>query len=210
MRPRLRGRAFTVRFADDALLCFAEEADARRVLDVLPKRFANYGLTLHPTKTRLVHFAPPHRRGAVSTFTFLGFTHYWGRSRRGYRVIQRKTAKERFRRALLRIKLWCRRFRHLPVCEQRTHLERKLRGHYAYYGNHRQYPVAATLLLRVERLWLKWLRRRSQRGRFNWEHASRLLARYPLPPARIVHSYLKRVAKPLSEEPDAQIAHVRI
>ncbi len=213
VKPRLRGRAFTVRFADDALLCFAEEADARRVLAVLPKRFANYGLTLHPTKTRLVHFVPPNRIGTDSvpvTFTFLGFTHYWGRSRRGYWVIQRKTAKDRLRRALLRIKLWCRRFRHLPVREQRAHLERKLRGHYAYYGITGNIRSLQCFCFRVERLWLKWLRRRSQRGRFNWDYASRLLARHPLPPARIVHSYLRHAANPLSEEPDAQIAHVRI
>jgi hypothetical protein len=160
-----------------------------------------------------VHFAPPNRIGTDSvpvTFTFLGFTHYWGRSRRGYWVIQRKTAKDRLRRALLRIKLWCRRFRHLPVREQRAHLERKLRGHYAYYGITGNIRSLQCFCFRVERLWLKWLRRRSQRGRFNWDYASRLLARYPLPPARIVHSYLRHAANPLSEEPDAQIAHVRI
>jgi len=80
-----------------------------------------------------------------------------GRSRRGYWVIQRKTAKDRFRRALLRIKLWCRRFCHLPVCEQRAHLERKLRGHYAYYGITGNIRLLQRFCYRVERLWLKWL-----------------------------------------------------
>jgi group II intron reverse transcriptase/maturase len=211
--PRLRGRAFNVRFADDAVLCFANEVDARRVLAVLPKRFAKYGLTLHPTKTRLVHFVHPRRRRARSehaTFDFLGFTHYWGRSRRGNWVIQRKTAKDRFRRALGHFKLWCRRFRHLPVSEQHAHLGRKLRGHFAYYGITGNIRALQRFRLEVERVWIKWLRRRSQRAHFNWDYAYRLLARYSLPPARIVHSYLRRAAKPLSEEPDALVAHVRI
>ncbi|MBB3190969.1 hypothetical protein FHR94_002213 [Halomonas cerina] len=92
VKPRLRGRAFEVRFADDAVLAFSSEADARKVLEVLPKRFARFGLTLHPTKTRLVRFRP-HRDQRVETFDFLGFTHYWGKSRRGLLVIKRKTAK---------------------------------------------------------------------------------------------------------------------
>ena len=89
-----------VRFADDALLAFAREDDARRVLDVLPKRFERFGLTLHPEKTRLVDFRSPARTGGTSgsqrerRFDLLGFTHYWGRSRKGRWVVQRKTAKD--------------------------------------------------------------------------------------------------------------------
>jgi group II intron reverse transcriptase/maturase len=213
VKPRLRGRAFNIRFADDAVLCFANEADARRVLAVLPKRFAKFGLTLHPTKTRLVRFTRPSRRlvsPQPATFDFLGFTHYWGRSRQGNWVIQRTTAKDRFRRALFSYKLWCRRYRHLPVREQHAHLGKKLRGHYAYYGITGNIRSLQRIRLMVERIWLKWLRRRSQRGRFNWDHASCLLARYPLPAARIVHSYLRHAAKPSSGEPDALVAHVRI
>ncbi|MCE9683514.1 group II intron reverse transcriptase/maturase [Halomonas alkalisoli] len=104
VKPRLRGRAFEVRFADDAILAFSNEADARKVLEVLPKRFARFGLTLHPSKTRLVRFCP-HQEQSAQTFDFLGFTHYWGKSWRGYRVIKRKTAKDRLRRGLKRIAL---------------------------------------------------------------------------------------------------------
>jgi RNA-directed DNA polymerase len=115
VKPRLRGRAVLVRFADDALLAFAREDDARRVLEVLPKRF---GVTLHPETTRLVDFRSPARTGGTSgsqrarSFDLLGFTHYWGRSRTGRWVVQRKTAKARFSRALGQIGDWCRRNRH--------------------------------------------------------------------------------------------------
>ena len=109
VKPRLRGRAFLVRYADDVVMVFASETDARRVLDVLPKRFGKYGLTLHPEKTRLVEFRPHGREDsqpshqAKRSFDFLGFTHYWARSRRGTWVVKRKTAGSRFSRALKRV-----------------------------------------------------------------------------------------------------------
>jgi hypothetical protein len=136
VKPRLKGRAFLVRYADDFVLGFACEEDARRVLDVLPKRFGKYGLTLHPDKTRLVPFVRPGRRPPAAgrqgasppgSFGFLGFTHHWGRSKQGSWVVRRKTAGSRFRRALKRIADWCRLNRHLPIREQYEALGRKLR-----------------------------------------------------------------------------------
>jgi RNA-directed DNA polymerase len=124
VRPRLAGRAALIRFADDAVLLFASEADARRVMAVLPKRFGNYGLTLHPEKTRLVPFRRPSSSGGgkrgdrPGTFDLLGFTHYWGRSLRGFMVIKRQTARSRLQRALKKVALWCRAHRHEPVDEQ--------------------------------------------------------------------------------------------
>ena len=137
VRPRLKGSSFLVRFADDAVLGFASEEDARRVLEVLPKRFARYGLTLHPTKTRLVAFSgrtarpqPDDRdEDPPGTFTFLGFTHYWGRSRHGAAVVKRKTAASRLSRGLRAIRQWCAQHRHEPVGEQHRQLTRKLQGH---------------------------------------------------------------------------------
>lgn len=102
VKPRLRGRAFLVRFADDATLAFEREDDARRVLEVLPKRFARFGLTLHPEKTRVVDFRRPPkaekepRSQRERSFELLGFSHSWGRSRKGRWVVQRKTARTRF------------------------------------------------------------------------------------------------------------------
>ncbi|UCC28881.1 MAG: hypothetical protein JSU86_11840 [Phycisphaerales bacterium] len=95
VKPRLAGRIYLVRYADDLVIGFSEESDAQNVMDVLPKRFGKYGLTLHPKKTRLVAFTRPHERdgssGKPGTFDLLGFTHYWARSRRTSWVIKRKT-----------------------------------------------------------------------------------------------------------------------
>jgi RNA-directed DNA polymerase len=194
VKPRLRGRAMMVRFADDALLAFEREEDARRVLEVLPKRFARFGLTLHPEKTRLVDFRRPSRTGEASgsqrgrSFDLLGFTHYWGRSRKGRWVVQRKTARTRFSRAVRRIGDWCRQHRHLPVAVQQQTLSRKLRGHDAYYGITGNGRALARLRHEVRRQWRKWLNRRSHAARLSWAAFARLVTRYPLPPVRVVHS----------------------
>ncbi|WP_373191362.1 group II intron reverse transcriptase/maturase [Halomonas sp.] len=189
VKPRLRGRAFEVRFADDAILAFSNEADARKVLEVLPKRFTRYGLTLHPTKTRLVRFRP-HREQRAETFDFLGFTYYWGKSRRGRWIIKQKTAKDRYKRGLKRISLWCRANRHRPLREQHRQLCRKVTGHYAYYGiTNNIEALQQRFVNMVRRIWIKWLRRRSQKGWFSWEKAAQLLSILPLPRARIIHRF---------------------
>ena len=201
VKPRIRGRAFAIRFADDAALVFEREEDARRVLAVLGKRFAKYGLRLHPQKTRLVDFRSPPRAEHSGTqrarsFALLGFTHFWGRSRKGRWVVQRKTAKDRFTRALRDIGQWCRAHRHWPVAAQQAALRRKLQGHYAYYGITGNGRALARFLYEVRRLWRKWLHRRSWRGRMTWEKFVRLTARYPLPQPRVVHSIYRRAATP--------------
>ena len=201
VKPRLRGRAFEVRFADDAALVFEREEDARRVLAVLSKRFAKYGLRLHPEKTRLVDFRSPPRRGQDGSqrersFALLGFTHFWGRSRKGRWVVQRKTAKDRFTRALRDIGQWCRAHRHWPVAAQQAALYRKLTGHYAYYGITGNGRALDRFLYEVRRLWRKWLHRRSWRGRMTWDQFVRLTERYPLPATRVVHSIYRRTATP--------------
>ena len=201
VKPRLRGRAFEIRFADDAALVFEREEDARRVLAVLSKRFAKYGLRLHPEKTRLVDFrSPPRREQGGSqrerSFALLGFTHFWGRSRKGRWIVQRKTAKDRFTRALRDIGHWCRAHRHWPVAAQQAALHRKLKGHYAYYGITGNVRALDRFLYEVRRLWRKWLHRRSWRGRMTWEKFVRLTTRYPLPQPRVVHSVYRRAATP--------------
>jgi len=127
VQPRLKGESFLIRYADDFVMGFQHEADARRVLAVLPKRFERYGLTIHPEKTRLVRFErPPHDSGredsggedSPGTFDFLGFTHSWGRSRSGTWVVKRKTAKGRFQRGVKGVSDWLRRNRHRPIAEQ--------------------------------------------------------------------------------------------
>ncbi|MBC3366553.1 group II intron reverse transcriptase/maturase [Pseudomonas sp. SWRI154] len=184
VKPRLVGSSSMLRYADDAVLVFANERDARRVMEVLPKRFRRFGLELHPDKTRLVGFKPAIP-GRGRSFDLLGFTHYWGRSKSGCWTIYRKTAKDRFRRTLRQISRWCRVNRHQFVRDQHVQLVRKLRGHFAYFGIRGNYRSMGALRFRVERIWIKWLSRRSQRGRLNWEKAAQLLKLLPLPAPRI-------------------------
>jgi group II intron reverse transcriptase/maturase len=203
VKPRLRGSAFLVRYADDFVMGFVCEEDARRVLEVLPKRFGKYGLTLHPDKTRLVPFQRPGQRSdsgsakpPAGSFDLLGFTHHWGRSRRGAWVVQRKTAASRFSRVLKKITQWCRLNRHRPVAEQHQLLSQKLRGHDAYYGITGNSRMLQRLRLVVNRIWSKWLSRRRRGGRLCWDHFNRLLQRFPLPPPRVVHSVYRSAANP--------------
>jgi hypothetical protein len=200
VKPRLVGRAFLIRYMDDIVFVFSAEKDARRVIAVLSKRLGKYGLRLHPKKTRLLRFRPPGERlgrdQLNGSFDFLGFTHYWGCSLKGYWVIKRRTAKDRFRRALKKVSQWCRENRHRPLAQQRRVLAWKLRGHYQYYGITGNGDAVPRFFMAVLHLWRKWLSRRSQRARLNWAKFNRLLQRYPLPTPVLVHSKLRQVANP--------------
>jgi len=197
VQGRLQGRAHLIRYADDALMVFASERDAKRVLAVLPKRFAKFGLSLHPEKTKLVEFRRPNRRppsgdegqGRPGTFDLLGFTHYWGKSRQGRWVVKRRTARDRFSRALKRVSEWCRIHRHLPIREQRETLNQKLRGHFGYYGITGNFEALHRFLEGVKRAWRKWLDRRSQKAHMTWDRMTMLLQRYPLLRPRILRPY---------------------
>ena len=192
VKPRLKGRAFMVRFADDAVLVFERQEDAGRVMTVLPKRFARYGLKLHPDKTRLLCFRRPSTKAADTergaTFNFLGFTHFWAKSRKGYWVIKRKTAKDRFARSLKRLSSWMREVRHQPIAEQHNTLCSKVRGHFQYYGITGNSEALSRYLYCTHRLWHKWLSRRSHASKRHWEWFDGLLKRFPLPRPAIVHS----------------------
>jgi RNA-directed DNA polymerase len=196
VKPRLRGASFLVRFADDFVMGFANEEDARRVFEVLPKRFEKHGLTLHPDKTRLFRFQRPSGSDDdPGTFNFLGFTHYWGTGRKGQPVLKRKTMSARLSRSLRRIGEFCRVHRHDRMAEQHAALVKKVRGHYAYYGITGNAPSLTKFLHGVERIWQRWLSRRSQRAKIRWSRFQQLLRVFPLPPPRVVHS-IYRVAKP--------------
>jgi group II intron reverse transcriptase/maturase len=190
VRPRLAGKAVLIRFADDLVIMFAEERDAHRVREVLPKRFGRYGLEIHEDKTQLVDFHRPKGGCRKSeTFVFLGFTHYWGKSRRGKWVVKRKTAKEKFKQAVRRVYVWCKIHRHDPVRVQWEALSRKLLGHYAFYGITFNGMGIRRYHEQVKRAWQKWLNRRSRSRHMPWERFNRLLERYPLPSPRIVHQF---------------------
>lgn len=193
--PRLRGRSSMVRFADDAVCVFESREDAQRVREVMEKRLAKYGLTLHPTKTHLVDFcgiaARPRLPGEPTehTFDFLGFTHLWKRSRRGVWVVIRKTARKRLARALQRVSQYCRRHRHDLLRDQHQYLCRLLRGHYAYYGILGNARGIATFAYQVRRIWHKWLKRRDGLRRLTWEKFTGMLRRLVLPAPRLVHTF---------------------
>ena len=193
VQPRLKGRSFLIRFADDFIIGFELEEDARRVMDVLPKRFNRFELTIHPEKTVLVEFRPPPLRktlgGGKGTFDFLGFTHFWAKSRRGYWVIKRKTIGKRLRRFMKGIWQWCRENRHEDIQEQYQTLCSKLRGYYQYYGIRGNFKMLEVVFKHTMFAWRYWLSRRSQRSQISWEKFMRTLReKLPLPKPRIVHS----------------------
>ena len=203
VKPRLRGKAFLIRYADDFVVGLRDRRDADRVMDVIPKRFGKYGLTVHPTKTKLVPFCPPSSRtkgdndARPGTFDLLGFTHYWGVSLKGYWVVKLKTAKDRFTRAVRSIDKWCHDNRHLSLAEQQHKLNQKLRGHYAYYGVTGNSGSINRFRQEVENRWRKWLNRRNNIRSMHWQKFCALLRRYPLAPARAVRSkLLPHAAKP--------------
>jgi RNA-directed DNA polymerase len=180
---RLGGRAVLIRYCDDALIIFERKRDAPRVFEVLPRRLAKYGLTLHPEKTRLVDFRRPDAKENSSsetsdstrpgTFDLLAFTHYWVKSRKGNWVVKQKTAGDRFRRALRRVADWCQHYRHTAVREQWDALKQKLLGHYRYFGITGNYRMLNRFLYRVTRAWRYWLSRRSQRASISWDEMVR-------------------------------------
>lgn len=198
VRPRLEGAASLIRYADDFVLVFARERDARRVLDVLPKRFGKYGLTLHPAKTRLIEFRKPPRgvkppRGdRPGTFDLLGFTHHWGMLRRGTWTVMRRTSRTRLTRAIRAIAVWCRQSRHLPIDEQSAKLGRKMRGHFNYYGIQGNSRALAGFSHAVRRVWRKWLSRRNNKG-VTWDRFADVCVRFPLPAPRIAHWTTQRI-----------------
>jgi RNA-directed DNA polymerase len=193
--PRMKGRVFLVRFADDFILGFESKEDAEKVYRVLFKRFDKYGLSLHPEKTRLVSFGHPeatkddrgHRPGP-ETFDFLGLTHYWGKSRTGRWVVRRKTMSKRFTRGLKAISRWCRKNLHEPLREQVEQLGRKLKGHFGYYGITGNFESLQRFRWEVIKTWRRWLARRGDPKGMPWERLNRLLGFFDLPEARVVHS----------------------
>ena len=194
VRPRMRGKATLVRFADDFVMTFETYHDAKRVMDVLGKRLGRFGLTLHPDKTRFIDFRPqPAGRTPPDCkdppFDFLGFTHSWGKSRKGKDVVRRTTAKSRFARSLAAVKDWCQTNRHRPIPEQRAKLSAVLNGHFAYYGITGNIRRLRQYRFQVERIWHKWLERRTRGKLFPWDRFRALLDRQPLPLPRITHRY---------------------
>ena len=193
IQPRLKGGCFINRYADDFIIGFELEEDARRVMSVLPKRFTRFGLTIHPKKTKLVDFKKPSYRKSdtkgAGTFDYLGFTHYWSKSRQGYWIVKRKTSAKKLRMKLTAIWKWCKQNRHISIKEQHQTLNQKLRGHYQYYGIRGNYKSLEVYYETVRKTWKRWLSRRSRDGHITWQKYEKFLEHYPLVKPRLMHAF---------------------
>jgi len=187
--PRMKGKCFIIRWADDFIIGFENELDARRIMEVLPKRFAKYELNLHPNKTVLMPFSKPPAKVSKDTrngnFDFLGFTFYWSKSLKGYWVIKKKTAGKRLSRFMKMLWQWCKAYRHEPIEEQYAVLCSKLLGFYQYYGVRSNYKALEVVYEYAEKAWRRWLSRRSHKGTVWYEE---LRKNFPFPKPRIVHN----------------------
>lgn len=192
--PCLKKRASLVRFCDDFVMVFEDEIDCRRVQNVLAARMGRYALTLNEEKTCLIDFSPncPQRiiKGQPTTFNFLGFSHVWGQSKKGYPVVRQYTAKDRYAKAVKGLNEWCRTNRHRPIAEQHEKLNLKMKGHYAYYGITGNSKRLLWYWHEAGRVWPKWLSRRDRKRNIPWEDFNKVLQRHPLPQPRIVHKYI--------------------
>ena len=196
VQPRLHGPSTLVRYCDDFVMLFANRSDAERVQAVLGKRLGRFGLQLHPDKTRLVDFRPRRSPGREdepelpTSFSFLGFVHVWGTSRKGNAVVRQVTAKDRLARSLEAFNEQCRLMRHWPLPTQHDRLCQMLKGHYGYFGISGNSRRLEHVHYHVRRIWRSWLSRRSWKSFLSWEKYERLLRRFPLPTPRIVHRYV--------------------
>lgn len=190
VRGALKGTAKMIRFADDMVAVFERLGEAQRFMRVLKKRFEKFGLTLHPEKTKLVDYIHPWKsRRKPETFDFLGFTHYWGKTKKGGYAIKKKTSSKKMRAGLKKMHEWCKRNRHKPMAWQHKKLCEKLQGHYAYYGITTNSDSIGIFRHKSLRIWRYWLNRRSRkRDGMDWKRFSAILkGTYPVPYAHVVH-----------------------
>jgi group II intron reverse transcriptase/maturase len=192
VRPRMGGDCFLVRYADDFVMGFSLKGDAERVYRVLPKRFERFGLSIHPDKSRLVQFSRPYwKQGkGPGSFAFLGFLHYWAKTRSGGWTIKRKTQSKRLSRFLSAIGDWCKEHLHQPLADQHRMLSAKLRGHYEYYGVRGNYKMLEVAYEHTRVMWKRWLGRRSSKNLMSWERFTEQVERtLALPLPRIIHVF---------------------
>lgn len=188
VKKRLKSNSQLVRFCDDFCIYFRDKSDAERVFEVLGKRFAKFGLTIHPDKTRIIHFLRPHQsktkadKKRTQTFDFLGFTFYWGLSLNGYWVIKQKTSRKKFNKSIHSFTEWCRKNRHRKLRWQLDRVVSKLRGHKNYFGVIGNSKMVGTFQYLALKIWRKWLSRRSNKGYVTLEKMSLIIKN---------HSYFK-------------------
>ena len=187
--PCLHGKAEVIRYCDDFVIGFQLQEDAERVMVVLGKRLAKYGLSLQPEKTRLIPFERPPRAQVKGkgpgSFDFLGFRWFWRRARTGTWVLASKTRPVRLAKSIRALSMWCKQFRHKPIPEQHAAIRSRVQGHLNYFGVSGNGRSVARFVTEARKVWYKWLSRRGQRRPITWARYLRLLEMYPLPKPRI-------------------------
>jgi len=210
VKQHVRGFCELVRYADDYLIMVQYQNDADKIKRALENRFNRFELTLHPDKTRVFSFGrfeksnSQNRNKKANTFDFLGFTHFCGKTRRGYFKVGRKTAMKKFRAKIKELNRWLKSIRNLiPTKEWWQILKAKLRGHFQYYGVSGNYPTINKFYRLAIKLVHKWLNRRSQKKRMSWSKLYNYLNLYPLPKPTIKHNFytLSRKVVRYIEEP---------
>jgi group II intron reverse transcriptase/maturase len=190
IQPRLKGKSFMVRFADDFVIGFSNMEDAKKVMEVLPKRFGRYNLKLHPEKTKLLDMESEPVRGNRS-FDFLGFTHYMGKSLKGFPILKRKTSKKKFTKSMTKITDWIKKNRHMKLSKMIDAINVRLRGHYNYYGITFNSRAISRYFREVSKVLLKWINRRGGKKAWNWERYKLLISQWKiLLKPRIYHSFV--------------------
>lgn len=187
IQPKLLGRNVIVRFADDSVIGCEYRSDAEKVLKALIKRFEEFGLEINQEKTKLIPFCNPGKNNLEpGTFNFLGFTHYWGKTRKGGWTIKRLTSGKRLRKTMKEIREWCRQYRHTPIRQQWVILRSKLIGHYKYFAVICNYERMELLYKHTKKAWKHWLESRTRGGEMSWEtFEKKILNVYPLPKPKI-------------------------
>lgn len=190
VKPHCRGKVELFRYCDDAVICCQYDSDGPRIIKALSQRLAKYKLKLNEEKTHSVYFKKPETsREKRGTFDFLGFTFYWGRSRKGKPLPKLKSSGKRLSAKLKKVSEWARRNRHrYKLMGIWSRFCVKLRGHIQYYGVSFNIKNVNAFLHRATRILFKWLNRRSQRKSFTWEKFSRFRELFPLPTAKVCHA----------------------
>lgn len=187
VRPLLKGEIFMIRYADDFVIGFEFQEDALKVMNTLPKRMNKYGLSIHPDKTKLVDFNP-YGKVKTPTIDFLGFTHYWAKSKKGTLVVKRRTTAKGLNKGIKKIEDCCRDYRHERLKIQYKKLKSKLHGLYQYYGVRSNFKALKAFYNAVKKRWYYWLNRRSQTNSYTWKGYKKLLEYFVFPRPRIIHN----------------------
>jgi RNA-directed DNA polymerase len=194
-RCEAAGDMIIVRYADDIVVGFEHETEARRFWDAMRERLQEFALSLHPDKTRLIEFGRHaatnrEKRGLAKpeTFTFLGFTLICGKSRRGNFLVKRKTRRDRMIGKIKEVKQTLRRLMHQPIPEQGRWLRQVVTGYFAYHAVPTNSRALRAFRLEISKLWLRTLRQRSQKDGFTWARITKLIDDW-LPKPRILHPW---------------------